>query len=76
VSIEDQELGDLLWIRDEFTRSRSCHEFIVVHGHTISLEAELLPNRIGIDTGAYQTGLLTALVLEGSDQRLLQTGRD
>ena len=48
---------------------------IVVHGHSISDEVEWLPNRIGIDTGAYQSGLLTALVLEGSEQRLLQTGR-
>ena len=75
VPIEEQDIGDLLWIRDEFTYSRQCHEFIVVHGHTISMEVENRPNRIGIDTGAYQTGMLTALVLEGSEQRLLQTGR-
>ena len=75
VPIEDQDVGDMLWIRDEFTHSRQCHELIVVHGHTISMEVENLPNRIGIDTGAYQTGMLTALVLEGSEQRLLQTGR-
>jgi serine/threonine protein phosphatase 1 len=75
IPIEDQQLGDLLWIRDEFTQSRSQHGFVVVHGHTISEEVEALSNRIGIDTGAYQTGLLTALVLEGSEQRLLQTGR-
>jgi serine/threonine protein phosphatase 1 len=76
VPIADQQLGDLLWIREEFTRSPINHDFVVVHGHTISEEVEALPNRIGIDTGAYQTGLLTALVLEGSQQRLLQTGRD
>ena len=75
VPIESQDIGDMLWIRDEFTRSRHRHEFIVVHGHTVSMEVENLPNRIGIDTGAYQTGMLTALVLEGSEQRLLQTGR-
>ena len=76
VPIEDQEMGDLLWIRDEFIQSSSSHDYVVVHGHTISEEVEALPNRIGIDTGAYQTGLLTALVLEGSKQRLLQTGRN
>lgn len=75
VAIEDQESSDLLWIREEFTCSRNRHEYIIVHGHTISPEVESLPNRIGIDTGAYETGLLTALVLEGSQQRLLQTGR-
>jgi serine/threonine protein phosphatase 1 len=66
---------DLLWIRDDFTRSRERHEHVVVHGHTISEEVEWKANRIGIDTGAYETGMLTALVLEGEDQRLLQTGR-
>jgi serine/threonine protein phosphatase 1 len=30
-------------------------------------------NRIGIDTGAYLTGHLTALVLEGTRRRFLQT---
>ncbi len=61
------------WIRGEFIRSQVSHEHIVVHGHTINSEVEWLPNRIGIDTGAYETGLLTALVLEGEGQRLLQT---
>ena len=74
VPIEDQEMGDLLWIRDEFTQSSSRHDFLVVHGHTISEKVEVLSNRIGIDTGAYQSGLLTALVLEDSKQWLLQTG--
>lgn len=73
VPIENQDVGDLLWIRDEFIASKQCYEYIVVHGHTISQEVESLPNRIGIDTGAYQTGMLTALVLERSEQRLLQT---
>jgi serine/threonine protein phosphatase 1 len=75
VAPQEQVAEDLLWIRDEFTRSRSDHGCIVVHGHSISEEVELLPNRIGIDTGAFYTGMLTALVLEGSEQRLLQTGR-
>jgi serine/threonine protein phosphatase 1 len=75
VAMEDQLINELLWIREEFTRSRARHEHIVVHGHSISDEVEWLPNRIGIDTGAFHSGLLTALVLEGQDQRLLQTGR-
>ena len=46
---------------------------MVVHGHTIAPEPELLANRIGIDTGAYATNRLTALVLEGTDRRFLCT---
>lgn len=75
VPLEEQQPEDLLWIREEFTESRVRHPHIVVHGHTISEEVDWQPNRIGIDTGAFQTGLLTALVLEGQEQRLLQTGR-
>ena len=75
VALEDQQPQDLMWIREEFVRSREDHGAIVVHGHSITEEVEWQPNRIGIDTGAYASGLLTALVLEGDQQRLLQTGR-
>lgn len=75
VALEEQVPEDLLWIREDFTRSTADHGCIVVHGHSISEDVEMRPNRIGIDTGAFYSGLLTALVLEGSEQRLLQTGR-
>ena len=41
---------------------------MVVHGHTISEEVAERPNRIGIDTGAYASGLLTAIGLEGGER--------
>jgi len=47
---------------------------IVVPGHSISKDVEFRTNRIGIDTGAYATGVLTCLVLEEQVKRLLQTG--
>jgi serine/threonine protein phosphatase 1 len=69
-----QAKDDLLWIRDEFTGSKQMHELVIVHGHTITAEVEFHDNRIGIDTGAFHSGVLTCLVLEGTEQRLLQTG--
>ncbi len=75
VPLQEQNDEDLLWIREDFTASTARHEHVVVHGHTIAPEVELLPNRIGIDTGAFHTGVLTCLVLEADTQRLLQTGR-
>jgi serine/threonine protein phosphatase 1 len=75
VALEKQNFEDQLWIREAFTASQANHGAIIVHGHTISAEPELLPNRMGIDTGAFATGILTALVLEGNTQRLLQTGK-
>jgi len=71
---EEQEKDDLLWIRDEFLRSTVHHGKCVVHGHTITPEVDVRPNRVGIDTGAFYTGVLTALVLEGDTRRLIQTG--
>ncbi len=73
VPLERQERDDLLWIRDEFLHSRADHGKIVVHGHTISEEPVLQPNRIGIDTGAFHTDRLTCVVLEGSGRAFLQT---
>ncbi len=43
----------------------------MVHGHTISAEPEEMENRIGIDTGAYQTGVLTAVRIEGAKRRMI-----
>jgi len=74
VALDEQQFEDQLWIRGEFLFSQKDHGAIIVHGHSISTQVEMLPNRIGIDTGAYQSGVLTCLVLEGEEQRLLQTG--
>ena len=75
IPLEKQKPEDLLWIRDDFTRDSSRHGHIVVHGHSITNEVDWQANRIGIDTGAFHTGVLTCLVLEGEEQRLLQTGQ-
>jgi serine/threonine protein phosphatase 1 len=74
VALHRQADQDRLWIRDPFLSSTSRHFAMIVHGHSISAEVELLPNRIGIDTGAYASGTLTALGLEGDGQWILQTG--
>lgn len=71
VALDDQEPADLLWIRDEFLSAATDFGKVVVHGHTIAPLPELRPNRIGVDTGAYRTGRLTAVVLEGADKSFL-----
>jgi len=73
VALDEQARTDLLWIRDEFLSASTDHGMVVVHGHSISRKVEMKSNRIGIDTGAYFSGRLTALVLEGETRRLLQT---
>src|SRR3546814_20416904 len=60
---------------DEFLSSRKSHDGkVVVHGHTIMLEVDEHPNRIGIDTGAYHSGRLTAICLQGTERWYLAMG--
>ncbi|MGH6933086.1 MAG: metallophosphoesterase family protein [Dongiaceae bacterium] len=73
VPLDRQVREDVLWIRDEFLASPADHGKIVVHGHTISPDPENLSNRIGIDTGAYATGRLTCLVLDGASRSFMGT---
>ena len=72
-SLADQLPTDLHWIREPFLQDERDHGHIVIHGHTICEEIETFPNRIGIDTGAYRTGVLTALGIEGTERWFLQT---
>lgn len=71
IPLESQSAEDLLWIRDEFLNSKLNFGKRVVHGHTPTEQPEVLPNRINIDTGAYVTGRLTCLILEGDQHRFL-----
>ena len=73
VTIDEQLQSDLRWIREPFLFDDTDHGCIVVHGHTIREEVEERSNRIGIDTGAYRTGVLTSLVIDGDQRRYLQT---
>ena len=72
VSLSEQKTSDLRWIRGSFLDFAGKHEKMIVHGHTIAPEVERTAGRIGIDTGAYAGGPLTALGLEGADRWALQ----
>lgn len=73
VPLEEQDPQDLRWIRRPFLSDTNAHGFMVVHGHTVSDGVEERSNRIGIDTGAYQSGVLTAIVVEEEGYRFLST---
>lgn len=73
VSLEKQAPSDLRWIREDFLHDDRDHGVMVVHGHTIRDDVDEWPNRIGIDTGAYRSGVLTAIALEGTERRYLKT---
>ena len=65
--------SDLYWIRDDFLRHRDSFGKMVVHGHSITEEIDVRANRIGIDTGAFASGRLTAIGLEGEERWFLST---
>jgi len=67
VDLADQQDHEMRWIRERFTRSERDHGVRVIHGHSLSENVEVCRNRIGIDTGAYASGRLSALGMEGED---------
>lgn len=72
IALNRQLPQDLIWIRDAFLGHEGLHPKVVVHGHTPAERPEMLPNRVNVDTGAYHSGTLTALVIEGREKRILQ----
>jgi serine/threonine protein phosphatase 1 len=73
VPLDAQRREDIIWIRGSFLHSDSDHGKVIVHGHSISSAPQRRANRIGIDTGAFQTGVLSCLVLHGDSQKILNT---
>jgi serine/threonine protein phosphatase 1 len=67
IPLSRQQEHDLLWIRNDFLVHEEDYSKIIVHGHSPVLLPEVRPNRINIDTGAYVTGRLSCLVLEGDE---------
>ena len=71
IPLAKQREEDLLWIRDDFLLYEDDFGKVVVHGHTPVREPDVRPNRINIDTGAYATGQLTCLMLEGDKRQFI-----
>lgn len=76
LALAQQSAHDQIWIRKRFLESELDHGAVVVHGHSISAEPVVRHNRIGIDTGAPASGVLTCLVLAGAQRAFLQAIRN
>ena len=72
VPLERQDPHDLIWIRDEFHNDARLHPKVIVHGHTPIDAVEFRANRVNLDTRAWQSGRLSALVVNASEKRLLE----
>ncbi len=76
IALAVQSPEDLMWIRQPFLDHSGLFEQVVVHGHTPVEAVYSDARRIGVDTGAYLTNVLSAVRLEGETRTLLQaTGR-
>jgi serine/threonine protein phosphatase 1 len=73
VALDRQSEDDMLWIREEFLDWPHDFGAVVVHGHTPVRVPDDRDNRIGIDTFAVRTGILTAAGLEGCRRWFLST---
>ncbi|MEQ1937413.1 metallophosphoesterase [Mesorhizobium sp. CN5-321] len=76
VPLENQSERDLVWIREPFLTSPDLHPKLVVHGHTPGPEAEIMPNRVNIDTLAWSSGRLTALAMAGAGKSIIEVSEN
>lgn len=71
IPLNRQDRTDMLWIREDFLDDTRDHGAVIVHGHSITPETDIRPNRICVDTGAYRTGMLSAIYLEGDKREVI-----
>ncbi|MEZ5872258.1 MAG: metallophosphoesterase family protein [Nitratireductor sp.] len=72
VPLDQQEAHDLMWIRNEFLIFQGSHGKVVIHGHTPMDWVDVQPNRINVDTRAFDSGVLSCVVLEDNEWRVIQ----
>jgi serine/threonine protein phosphatase 1 len=63
IPLESQSIEDLVWIREEFIFSEEDFGKRIIFGHTPFVKPLVLPNKIGIDTGAVYGNALTCVIL-------------
>jgi len=73
IPLAKQKPADQMWIRGDFLNHPKGLGKMIVHGHTIQTNPEIKANRIGIDTGAFATGKLTCLIIDGTERSFLMT---
>jgi serine/threonine protein phosphatase 1 len=76
IALGDQDPDDLIWIRWDFLNYSGLHPKVIVHGHTPEADVEVMANRVNVDTGAWKSGRLSALVIDGPEKQILAVAGD
>ncbi|MBI2262493.1 MAG: serine/threonine protein phosphatase [Caulobacterales bacterium] len=76
IPLDEQSEYDLMWVRSSFLKDPDPFDRVVVHGHTPAAEPYADHRRIGVDTKAYESGVLTAVRLEGMSLQFIQAVAD
>jgi serine/threonine protein phosphatase 1 len=71
--LENQTVRDMLWIREEFLDAEEQFPQVVVHGHTPTDDVFRDDRRIGLDTGAFISGKLSAVRLFRDEVSFIST---
>lgn len=72
VPMAEQSDADFMHIRSEFISNKALYENVIIHSHTSAYPIVILPNRINVDTCAYDTGVLSCVVLEDRTYRVIE----
>jgi len=76
IPLSEQSTWDQMWIREPFLSHPAPCEKVVVHGHSPTEKVVSDARRIGLDTGAYASSVLSAARLEKDERTLVQASRN
>ncbi|KAB2785928.1 serine/threonine protein phosphatase [Brucella anthropi] len=71
VPLDAQDPEELIWIRTAFLKWTEPFEKVIIHGHTPQSAIDIQPNRVNLDTYAWRSGQLSAIVIDGSEKRFI-----
>ncbi len=72
VPLDAQDPEELIWIRTAFLKWTEPFEKVIIHGHTPQSAIDIQPNRVNLDTYAWRSGQLSAIVIDGSEKRFIE----
>lgn len=70
--LDAQDPDDLIWIRKPFLDWPALLPKVIIHGHTPVSSVDVRPHRVDLDTHAWQSGRLSAIVINGADKRFIE----